>query len=131
MPWIKVVYSCIVSFSYPLCVFGCRKSVERHLTGGEELNASQRIALSFVIVAVTIAVGILSPNILVPIGVTGATTATACMFLFPSISFIYARRSEGYSNWEGPQVRAWLLFVAGTIVGVVATIVSVMPDPDA
>ena len=89
-----------------------------------ERQGWHQLALSVFVTGLATAIGILMPNVLVPIGVTGSTTAVAIMYCFPAYFYIRVRKLEGSTRREWC---AWALLVGGVAVGALATVVSVMP----
>ncbi|KAL0224899.1 hypothetical protein RCL1_002811 [Eukaryota sp. TZLM3-RCL] len=68
----------------PSVVINCCGST--NLTGSQKLSTRQRFVWSFLIVASTVVIGLLVPDILVVFGVFGSLNASVIVFVFPALA---------------------------------------------
>jgi hypothetical protein len=84
----KLVYSLVICFCFPLLAFGLRKSVHALIFGLDApVTFWHRIGEAVGLILVS-SVGILVPNIGVVFGFTGSITAVNLMYVYPALFFL-------------------------------------------
>jgi amino acid permease len=137
---IRIGYSLVIIFSYPVLNFATRNGLDS-LLFKTEAPWWRYVIESVIIVGITYAISILVPTIDIIFGLTGATFGQLVIFINPALFYIFLYDSTAYEEYDfkgritGNETRrdlnlrffftpkklvAFLLIVAGLVCGVVS-----------
>ncbi len=120
--WIKLAYSMVIVFSFPLIAIALRQSVHNFAFPSKEPNAKYRVLQALGIAFFTALVGITVPNPATVFGLTGSLTATNVMYCYPAAFFLILRlKHKKPQEFPGDIAVACLVLVVGALVCVGST----------
>lgn len=124
-----------VIMAYPLNIFPMRYSILSMMIGNTKLEQKYRdmswkfrivhYSLSFLLVALSVVIALCVQELDLIFEVTGGTTSSIIAFIAPGLYIIriYNRKIEGVSKTH--YICAYIMVIAGTIIGIWSTFVSV------
>jgi len=92
-----------------------------------EVRRWESVIITLVTVFVPMIVGMIFPNIVGILALTGATSTTCTSYLFPAMFYLILSRSEAKKSlFDKTHVPVWLLGVVGLSMGIISTIMVVI-----
>lgn len=128
-PYIKMIYSLLLSMSYSVMSYSGRQSLQRLLLKicpkiGEDPPFCIRMAETLFITCSTVAIAMSGVDIGLVFGLTGSITCTALMYIFPGLFFYITTRR--YKKGLCLQATGLITLVVGILVMIACTIATVI-----
>eukprot|EP00538_Stauroneis_constricta_P011295 CAMPEP_0119570972 /NCGR_PEP_ID=MMETSP1352-20130426/43886_1 /TAXON_ID=265584 /ORGANISM="Stauroneis constricta, Strain CCMP1120" /LENGTH=624 /DNA_ID=CAMNT_0007620649 /DNA_START=41 /DNA_END=1915 /DNA_ORIENTATION=+ len=91
----------------------------------EDVSYAEHLGITLALSGLTLLLALVLPNISVVFGLLGGTTSSLLGFVIPGMLGIATSNARGNSSSRSDTIASWVLVVAGTIVGVLTTGVTV------